>query len=305
MFTDNNPLTYVLTTAKLNATGLRWVGELSDFNFDLKYRPGKINTDADSMSRLPGDFEKYMASCTQTVSTEELDASITAIRALSNGETNWLTSLTNQEHMLDDDGVFLPSNPACSQINVVDIALAQDKDHNINRVEEIIQSQQIPTPRERQRETPEVKRFLFKLPKLRMDNKTGILYHKSQVALPQEFRVSNLRVFRELHEEMGHLGSERVLALARERFYWPYMRRDIKHFVNHVCHCLKQKRSPLPTREPLQSIITTSPFEMISIDFVHLERSSGGYEYILAVVDLFTRYGSSLSNKEQSWCHCC
>ena len=27
VFTDNNPLTYVLSTAKLNATGLRWVGE--------------------------------------------------------------------------------------------------------------------------------------------------------------------------------------------------------------------------------------------------------------------------------------
>jgi hypothetical protein len=37
VFTDNNPLTYVLTTVKLNATGLRWVGELSDFNFNIKY----------------------------------------------------------------------------------------------------------------------------------------------------------------------------------------------------------------------------------------------------------------------------
>ena len=49
VFTDNNPLTYVLTTAKLNATGLRWVGELSDFNFDNKYRPGRVNTDANSL----------------------------------------------------------------------------------------------------------------------------------------------------------------------------------------------------------------------------------------------------------------
>lgn len=41
VFTDNNPLTYALTyaltMANLNATGLRWVGELSDFNFDIKY----------------------------------------------------------------------------------------------------------------------------------------------------------------------------------------------------------------------------------------------------------------------------
>ena len=31
VFTDNNPLTYVMTSAKLNATGLRWVAELSNY----------------------------------------------------------------------------------------------------------------------------------------------------------------------------------------------------------------------------------------------------------------------------------
>jgi hypothetical protein len=76
-------------TAKLNATGLRWVGELSDFNFDIKYRPGRSNTDADSLSRLPGYFEEYMASCTQTISQKELDTSITSIRALGKGEAIW------------------------------------------------------------------------------------------------------------------------------------------------------------------------------------------------------------------------
>lgn len=35
--TDNNPLIYVNTTAKLNATGHRWVSELASFNFTLKY----------------------------------------------------------------------------------------------------------------------------------------------------------------------------------------------------------------------------------------------------------------------------
>ena len=41
VYTDNNPLTYVLTSAKLNAVGLRWVSELADFNFVIKYRRGK------------------------------------------------------------------------------------------------------------------------------------------------------------------------------------------------------------------------------------------------------------------------
>lgn len=54
VYTDNNPLTYVLTTAQLDATGHRWLAALSAYNFDLKYRPGKTNADADALSRLPG-----------------------------------------------------------------------------------------------------------------------------------------------------------------------------------------------------------------------------------------------------------
>ena len=51
IYTDNNPLTYILTTAKLNAIGLRWVNELSNYNFVIKYRRGKENIDADYLSR--------------------------------------------------------------------------------------------------------------------------------------------------------------------------------------------------------------------------------------------------------------
>ena len=37
VYTDNNPLTYILTTAKLDATGQRWVARLADYNFNLHY----------------------------------------------------------------------------------------------------------------------------------------------------------------------------------------------------------------------------------------------------------------------------
>ena len=36
VYTDNNPLTYILSSAKLSAVGHRWVAELADFNFDIK-----------------------------------------------------------------------------------------------------------------------------------------------------------------------------------------------------------------------------------------------------------------------------
>ena len=67
VYTDNKLLTYVLTTAKLNATDHRWVAELSDFHFNVKYRPGTANKDADSLSRIHSDIEQYMDSCTEQV----------------------------------------------------------------------------------------------------------------------------------------------------------------------------------------------------------------------------------------------
>ena len=53
--TDNNPPTYVFTTAKLDATGQRWLAEVSNFNCSISYRSGKQNDDADGLSRKEQD----------------------------------------------------------------------------------------------------------------------------------------------------------------------------------------------------------------------------------------------------------
>ena len=53
VFTDNNLLTYILTTAKLDATGQRWVAALSIYNLQIYYRSGKTNANADALSRIP------------------------------------------------------------------------------------------------------------------------------------------------------------------------------------------------------------------------------------------------------------
>ena len=53
VYTDNNPLTYILTTAKLDATGQRWVASVANYNFKIFYKSGKLNVEADALSCIP------------------------------------------------------------------------------------------------------------------------------------------------------------------------------------------------------------------------------------------------------------
>ena len=59
--TDNNPLMYILTMVNLDTTGQRWVTSLANYDFKVKYRSGKQNIDADSLSRIPWDAEHVHA----------------------------------------------------------------------------------------------------------------------------------------------------------------------------------------------------------------------------------------------------
>ncbi|KAL1258009.1 hypothetical protein QQF64_011253 [Cirrhinus molitorella] len=63
VITDSNPLTYILSSAKLDAISYRWRSALATFSFSLIYRSGKQNQDADGLSRRPhGELVNDMVS---------------------------------------------------------------------------------------------------------------------------------------------------------------------------------------------------------------------------------------------------
>ena len=78
--TDNNPLTYILTTAKLNATCLRWINQLANFHFSIKYRCRKKHTDADYLSRHPiREIERIESKCDNRLGGEDVKAAFTGV----------------------------------------------------------------------------------------------------------------------------------------------------------------------------------------------------------------------------------
>ena len=52
VYTDNNPVAH-LQSARLGATEQRWVAQLAAFDYEVKYRSGKENANADALSRVP------------------------------------------------------------------------------------------------------------------------------------------------------------------------------------------------------------------------------------------------------------
>jgi hypothetical protein len=62
VYTDNDPLKY-LSSAKLGAYKQKWASQLADFNFEIKYRPGKQNANANALSRLTSDSSDIMDQC--------------------------------------------------------------------------------------------------------------------------------------------------------------------------------------------------------------------------------------------------
>ena len=50
--TDNNPLTYIMTTPNLDTIGHRWVAAMAGYNFEIEYIQGSDNKVADALSRV-------------------------------------------------------------------------------------------------------------------------------------------------------------------------------------------------------------------------------------------------------------
>ena len=239
VYTDNNPLTYVLSTAKLDAIGQRWVASLAPYNFSLHYNPGRRNTVADSLSRIPWENLFYQ---------ESLDFNV--VKAVINkGEANTSACvepdlleehLTLQVHQLVDNlaGKMMKTQWKAEQDNDPEIKLVVDLVKQNKHLQYQVQ-----------KSDPAGSKILLRF-RDNLQLVDSLLYRKwvyretitfLQFVLPSVFRKKTILA---CHDHFGHLGIDKTLILLQERFFRPKMNEDVRMHIRSCDHCLRFKQTP-------------------------------------------------------------
>ena len=212
VYTDNNPLTYLLTTATLDAMEHRWNASLANYNFHIHYKSGKSNVEADTLSRI--DWEK----CDKTIQANSIEAIVAA--AITEQVTNHIEPVPCNPQVVN---ALLPSisdttivskvitwlsrqsDPTCPEVepftlqtddhshlgNEQDASLnpkcmttsdwveAQSRDKNVREIICLFKVKELQDGKGKETDSQEMKQFIRQQNKLCI--RDGILYHKNEI----------------------------------------------------------------------------------------------------------------------------
>ena len=230
VWTDNNPLTYVLTTPNLDAMGHRWVGALASFQFELEYQKGTNNGATDALSWVPINHSR------QTVQSL-LEGAI--VGASDRGEAEANEGLLEEHEHLSREARVQAAK--LELMHVVDWEQAQEADVALAACCKWLRLRKGMPPSRRdtllkeclgaEAKTEQGKMF-FHIHNSLVLNK-GLMYinttpkGKTEGVLAFVIPVVQRRMaLNGVHRDAGHQGQQRTLVLAQERFWWPMMAED-------------------------------------------------------------------------------
>ena len=265
---------------------MRWVAQLAQFDFDIKYKPGVQHKNVDSLSRKT----KH-----STVLLQELSSTSNLPQGLHAAAAD----------MYRDVHVRQIQNSQVDQVSgipLLDMSKLQNEDPIINRVLQCWKSGFKLTERQLGREKSSVRKLLRSWDRFQL--KDDVLYRSVcedgenvlQVVLPDKLIPE---VLRHLHDLAGHQGIERTLALVRRRCYRVGQFKDIYTWCKKKERCMIAKSPNPAVKLKFGTLYASKPLDVLFIDFTLLEKSSDDRENVLVMTDVFTKFTQAVATHDQ------
>ncbi|XP_062589436.1 uncharacterized protein LOC134251086 [Saccostrea cucullata] len=183
-----------------------------------------------------------------------------------------------------------------SSYSSADLAQKQENDEDIVYLRQYLESGVLPTESDLIIRSPEEKCYLLERDCFYLDE-TGVVWREPddsdaprRLLVPRSLRSEIMHLYHDIPSS-DHQGIQRTKERLKQQFYWWRMTKDIKLYVTTCDVCARNKRGSLPNRSELKSYQAGSPMERVHLDFLGpLPRTDSGNEYILMMVDNFTKW---------------
>ena len=309
--TNNNPLTYIFSSANLDAAGQRWVACLTSYNFSLKYQKGKDNTVANFLSqmneRLPKEeVQEYLNKIPYPGVKAVLDNTITPIK--ERAEQGVQPSSDCQDVYQEETVEARPARLATT--NVTDWKQEQKEDPVLYQVVKHLRAPCEIFKAALHKVLDKKATTAYVKVKEQLLIKNGLLYHKTwqgpayeimfQFAVPQRHRSTTLDG---CHQEAAHQGQYCSTTLMQECFWWPGMTRDLRNCIKKCGYFRKYEAAPPVV--PMKPLTCSGPGELLHVDFISIEETVPLKEEpviwnLLVLQDHFSKYVVAYVVKDQT-----
>ena len=289
--TDSKALTYLQTMKKLTGIYFRWLSEIQSYDFDIKHRPGKKNSNCDAMSRCD-----HLEPPTREEEEEE------------EGYIHRLYTLVKklEKHC----GAIRNLHRNSEKLTKENIIRSQEDDEVLGQVRKWVRQNKLP-PKQDIRDQPEElkvyyqnfptfsleKDVLYRTKQLNDTTETG---KRLQICVPEKLKLA-VHEWSHAHPTAGHFGIIATLQRCSQRFYYPGMKKDSETRVKACPDCLA-KIQRVKVRDAVHHPRKTGYVgELLFVDLVGpLPVTRDQYKYILTIEDAYSRHVTAvpIRNKE-------